>query len=233
VASHDLRSPLVNIQGFSRELSFACDAIRARLAEPDSAAGEAEIERLLAQDIPEAIDYILAGVKRIDALLAGFLRFSRLGRAAICLERLYMSALVEGLAQSMDFQIKTSGAKLEIQKLPDCLGDAIQINQVLSNLLDNAVKYLDPQRPGKITISGYIENGRSIYVIADNGIGIAPEHQRKVFEIFHRLEPSRGQGEGLGLTIAQRLLERQNGQIWVNSEPGKGSAFYVSLPAGT
>jgi PAS domain S-box-containing protein len=233
VASHDLRSPLVNIQGFSQELARACEAIRAGLTQSDSAEGRAEIERLLAEDIAEAIAYIMAGVKRIDGLLAGFLRFSRLGRSALCLERLYMSALVQGIVQSMDFQIKTSGAKIEIQKLPDCVGDAIQINQVFSNLLDNAVKYLDPERPGKITVSGRIENGRAIYAIEDNGIGIAPEHQNKIFEIFHRLEPGHGEGEGLGLTIAQRVLERQNGRIWVQSQPRTGSCFFVSLPAGT
>jgi signal transduction histidine kinase len=129
----------------------------------------------------------------------------------------------------MEFQIKQSGASVRVGKLPSCAGDAIQINQVFSNLLDNALKYLDPSRPGVVEVSGHTENDRSIYVVRDNGIGMAREHQEKAFEIFHRLDPSRGEGEGLGLTIAQRILERQNGKIRVESALDKGSCFFVSL----
>jgi PAS domain S-box-containing protein len=232
VASHDLRSPLVNIQGFSKELLHACETVQARLKDSDGASTHrAELEMLLVRDIPEAIDFILAGVKKIDALLSGFLRFSRLGRAAIKIERLNMDLLLASIVQTMDFQIKKAGARFEVERLPTCLGDRVQVNQVFSNLLDNALKYLDPSRPGKVTVSGTAEGPRVTYSVRDNGVGIAPEHQAKIFEIFHRLNPSGSEGEGLGLTIAQRILERQSGKIWVESTPGQGSTFFVSLPA--
>ena len=142
-----------------------------------------------------------------------------------------MDAMLQQVAKTMDYQIKQKGASLEPGPLPPCFGDATQINQVLSNLVDNALKYLDSARPGRIKVTGTVEDGRAIYTVEDNGIGIAPEHQSRVFEIFHRLNPSATSGEGLGLTIAQKILERQNGKIWLNSKVGEGTQFFVSLPA--
>jgi signal transduction histidine kinase len=82
-----------------------------------------------------------------------------------------------------------------------------------------------------VHISGYEDKGQSVYCLEDNGIGISPEHHNKIFEIFQQLEPRRVKGEGMGLTIAHRIVEKHNGKIWIESELGKGSKFFVSLPA--
>jgi PAS domain S-box-containing protein len=232
VASHDLRSPLVNIEGFSNELTRICKQMQAAVAAaPGGTVPAAVVQEAFATDIPRALRFIQAGVARIDTLLNGFLRFSRLGRESLTIQTLDMNALVAGVAQALKFQLEQAGASLQLGRLPSCQGDAMHIGQVFSNLIDNAVKYRDAARSLRITISGWVESGRAIYAVTDNGIGIAPEHREKIFEIFHRLNPNTGAGEGLGLTIAQRILERHNGKLWVEGQSGVGSTFFISLPA--
>jgi two-component system, chemotaxis family, sensor kinase Cph1 len=231
VASHDLRSPLVNIQGFSKELELSCQEIRTEIGKAEAPALQERLARTLTTDIPEALEFILSSVSKMDALLAGFLRFSRLGRVSMNVERLDMNRMMMEISQTIGFQVLRAGASLRIGPLPECYGDAVQINQVFSNLLDNALKYRSPERPAEISVTGHSENGNSLYIVEDNGIGIDGGHQGKIFEIFHRLNPSDSDGEGLGLTIALRIMERHEGKIWVESDVGKGCKFSVWLPA--
>ena len=230
--SHDLRSPLVNVQGFSRQLNRACEKIlEAVKAANGGTVPVSELQPPAGVAIPQALRFINAGVAKMEMLLNGLLRFSRLGRIALNLEALDMNQLVAEVIAAVRFQIDEAKAEVSVGTLPACIGDRVQMNQVFGNLVDNALKYRDPDRRLRLAISGNIEGSQAVYSVSDNGIGIAPEHQAKVFEIFHRLNPESGVGEGLGLTIAQRVLERQKGKIWVESAAGVGSTFMVSLPA--
>ncbi len=231
--SHDLRSPLVNVQGFGKQLQRACDVITtaADAAGEEGAVSVAQLKQPTRVAIPQALRFINAGVAKMEALLAGLLRYSRLGRVALTIKPINMNGMLAEILAAMKFQLDEAKVEVRVDPLPVCEADNVQTSQVFSNLLDNALKYRDPARPLRIHVRGSVREGQAIYEVADNGVGIAPEHQAKVFEIFHRLNPDTTAGEGLGLTIAQRVLERQRGRIWVESEAGKGSTFFVTLPA--
>lgn len=232
VASHDLRSPLVNIQGFSRKLEKGCGDLQGMLKDdglPEHLRQDAV--SLFEETIPRSLGFIMKSVDKMDVLLSGLLRLSRLGRAALTIENVSAADVVQGALAAMAYQIQDAGAEVTVENLPECRGDAVQISQVFTNLLDNAVKYRDPDRPLKITVSGGIEEGRAVYRIEDTGIGIAVAHQEKIWEIFHRLNPSGSiPGEGMGLAVVRRIMDRNEGTVRVESEPEHGSTFIVSLP---
>jgi len=233
VSSHDLRSPLVNIQGFDAELDEACQQLKT-LLENDGIGDELlkQIEPLLNEDIPEALSFIRASSKKMGMLLDGLLSVSRAGSAEVKIGPVDMNELFRNIIQSTEFQIQNKDVEVVLEDLPGCMGDVKQLDQIFSNLISNALKYLDPERKGQIKIYGRTDGKKSIYCVEDNGIGIDPYHKKKVFELFHRLNPGHSEdGEGIGLTIASRAVSRNSGVIWVKSEPDKGSKFFVSLPA--
>lgn len=231
--SHDLTSPLINIRGFSEQLNVACQCVAALLKDaPLPEPLREQLSRPLHEHIPEALEFISAAVGKMDQLLGGLLRLSRLGRAALLMERLDMNALLSGVVRAMEFQLKAAEARVRIDDLPPCFGDPTQINQLFSNLLDNAVKYRDPAKPPIIEVSGQVEENECLYTVKDNGVGIAPEHAERVFEIFSRCHGNREiPGEGLGLAMARWIVGRHGGRIRLESTTGEGSSFFISLPA--
>ena len=231
VISHDLRAPIVTIQGFCQELSMACDRLKTLFEEESMSDTVREhVNPLVLQDIPEAVRYIRAGADSVNTVTSGILRFIRLGQMDIQWERLEVNTLIMGIVSSMEFQLKQKGVVLHIGDLPDCMGDEVLVTQVFANLVDNAQKYLEPSRPGEMTISGKTVDGWSAYAITDNGVGIPSEHHSRIFQVFHRLSPQQGKGEGLGLAIVQRIIDRHQGKIEVESVPGKGTTFHVFFP---
>ena len=173
----------------------------------------------------------MTSTTKMDSLLAGLLDVCRLNTATANVKHIDMNAMISEITASMKYQINESGAKIDTEVLPPCLGDPSQINRVFTNLLTNALKFLDDSRPGRIRITGQGWGDKSIYCVEDNGIGIAPKHREKIFQIFYQNEPDKRKGEGIGLTIVRQIIEKHDGKVWVESQPGKKSKFFVSLPS--
>jgi signal transduction histidine kinase len=232
ISSHDLRSPILNINGFTEAIAESCQQLSVTLNKdqiPEEVKNESAVLR---KDILSSLKFIRQSAIKMDVLTQGLLRLSRLGRASLNVEPQDANEILKTVTNTMQHQINESQAEIVIDKLPMCLADGTQLTQVFTNLVDNAVKYLSTDRKGLIRITGRIQSGRTIYSVEDNGIGISTAQQQKVFEIFHRVDVrSTVAGEGLGLSIVRRILENQNGRIWLESEYRKGSKFYFSLPA--
>jgi signal transduction histidine kinase len=231
LTSHDLRSPLVNIQGFSKELDEALKKFYAVLNKIDiPPALRKKLASTMNGDLAKSLQYIIASSAKMDSLLSGLLKLSRMGRDTLRIKKLDMSKLISKVISSFEFQIKEVDATVKVEELPPCYGDETQIDQVFSNLVGNALKFLDPKRRGVIRVSGKEEKEQAVYCVEDNGIGIAEKDKDAIFEMFRKLNPDDKRGEGLGLTIVRKILDRHGGKVWVESEPGRGSKFFVSLP---
>ncbi|MEO0077494.1 MAG: PAS domain S-box protein [candidate division WOR-3 bacterium] len=230
-ASHDLRSPLVGVEGFIGELKRAVAELLALLHRPETPPELARDAAPLEADITESLRYIDAGTRRMSNLQSGLLRLSRLGRADPQIESLDMNRLLARILASAEFASRAADARIEVEDLPPCMGDSSQVEQVFANLLDNAIKYRDPVRPLVIRFTGTSDGTMATYCVSDNGLGISPELRQRVFQPFYRIDAHRVPGEGIGLTIVARILSRLGGSISIESEPGGGSRFCVTLPA--
>jgi len=232
VASHDLRSPLVNIQGFSQRLQKQTDAIKQALAQCQL---PPEIHRQIAQitetGIPKTLDFIFTNVTKMDTLIKGLLQISRTGRVKMTIQRVEMNALIANVLRAFAFQLEDVAARVMISDLPACYGDEHLLNQLFANVIGNALKYRDTRRPLTLTITAQTQYHKNLYSIRDNGIGIALRHLEKIWDVFYRVDSQAPEaGEGIGLSIVKRITDKHKGKIWVESEEGQGSVFYVELP---
>ena len=229
VASHDLRAPLLNIQGFSRLFAEDVERIKVLLERHgNDRQAKDELDGLLAKEIPEATQYIVMGVSKMETLIRGLLEVSRTGRIAMRVAKVDMAKLIHTIFETLGFQL--SEVEVLVCELPDCHGDENQLNQLFSNLIGNALKYRDPSRPLRIEVGGTIEGSRVRYHVKDNGIGIDPRHYARIWDVFYRVDPTgRISGDGLGLNIVRRIAERHRGRVWVESQLGQGSEFFVEL----
>jgi PAS domain S-box-containing protein len=231
VASHDLRSPLVNIQGFSKRLQKQTAELTKLMAEMNANAElAAEYKRLTTDDIPKSLSFILNNVSKMDTLINGLLQVSRTGRVVMSPTILEMNKLFKSILTIFDYQLKEMEANVVLHELDDCYGDTNQLNQLFSNIIGNALKYSDKNRKLTLEISSHTKYNKVTYSIKDNGIGINNRHLQKIWDVFYRVDASAPEaGEGLGLSLAKRIVDKHKGKIWAESVEGEGSTFFVEL----
>ncbi len=212
--SHDLRAPLRAVNGFAK---IVLDEYGAEMA-------------------PGAKDYlewIRAGGRQMGLLIDDLLAFARLGRQALKVVSVDMTALVEKVVQEAGRQAEGRPIDFQIGVLPRATGDPVLIRQVWVNLIDNAIKYTRGRAPAIITVGGENREGKFVYEVRDNGTGFDMKYAGRLFGVFQRLHRAEEfEGTGVGLAIVQRIIHRHGGQVWAEAEPGRGAVFRFTLGDG-
>jgi len=246
IVSHDLRSPLVNIMGFTSELEELRGDIfkriaslaRAQSAAPataDNATDTAEpalegADKQLSDDFTEALGFIKSSIGKMDRLISAILNLTREGRREFEPVRIEMRELIEGIVSTVAHQAAEAEAQIRIEPLPNIMSDRLALEQIFSNLIDNALKYLKSGVAGDIQIRGRTKLGFAIFEIIDNGRGIDPKDHQRIFELFRRAGTQDRPGQGIGLAHVRALVRRLGGTMSVASELHHGSTFTITLP---
>ena len=245
IVSHDLRSPLVNIMGFTSELEELRGDIFRRIASlaraesagpaSDNATDTAEpvlegADKQLSQDFTEALGFIKSSIAKMDRLITAILNLTREGRREFQPVRIDTRELIEGIVSTVAHQAAEAQATIHIEPLPDIVSDRLAMEQIFSNLIDNALKYLKPGVPGEIRVRCRTKLGFAIFEVSDNGRGIDPKDHQRIFDLFRRAGTQDRPGQGIGLAHVRALVRRLGGTMSVSSELDSGSTFTLTLP---
>ena len=244
IVSHDLRSPLVNIMGFTSELEeLRGDIFRriATLARTTESAplvpggGDLDMvlvgeDKQLSDGFTEALGFIKSSIAKMDRLITAILNLTREGRREFQPVKIDTRELIEGIVSTMAHQAAEAEAQIRIEPLPTLTSDRLALEQIFSNLIDNALKYLKPGVPGDIHVRARTRLGFAIFEIIDNGRGIDPKDHQRIFDLFRRAGTQDKPGQGIGLAHVRALVRRLGGTMTVSSELGHGSTFTITLP---
>lgn len=240
--SHDLRSPLVNLQGFSKELMLTLQDLRGLLSHE-------EVPRKVKDDGAALIDgsmstslrFIQSSVARLSGIIDALLLLSRAGRVEYERRPVDMDALVRRVIDSMHDTLIHHHVAIQVCDLPSALGDAAALERVFSNLLSNAVKYRDPSREARVEIDtqtppprmarATVGQSMASYCVHDNGLGIPRSAQAKLFQPFQRFHPQVAPGDGMGLAMSRRIVDALGGELLHDPEAQDGTTFYILLPS--
>ena len=211
--SHDLKSPIVSILGFSTIL-------------------KSEFSDKLDPEGIHYLDRINANIKQMENLIQDLLELSKIGRIATPFEMIDINEIVKTTISNLQFQIQKKEIKIQYPNdFPEMNCDWDRIQQVFTNLIDNAIKYIGDNPNPKIEIGHKIDDDFFLFFVRDNGIGIEKKFHDKIFELFQSLKEIEGvEGTGVGLTIVKKIIEKHNGRVWLESRKGRGTCFYFSIP---
>jgi len=235
IVSHDLRAPMINVQGFVNELGLSLKDLRKDLDSVMELIPEqkkAALLEILDDDIPTSTRFITGGVVKMNQLLTGILKVSRVGRQELNISTVDTQRLVKDNLEAIKYQSDQARAEFQVNPLPQVQADPYLLAQIFANLLSNAVKYSDPKRPGKIVIGADDQGDHFRFFVKDNGLGISEKDQTKIFEMFRRGSNHAVEGEGVGLNYVKLAIKRLGGTISVESAVGQGSVFSFTLPKG-
>ncbi|GAB7093010.1 PAS domain S-box protein [Halolamina litorea] len=211
-ASHDLQEPLRMVSSYLQLIENRYDDV-------------------LDDDGREFLDYAVDGAERMKAMIDGLLAYSRVETRGNPLEPTDLGSVLADVRTDLQLRIEESGAAITTDPLPTVAGDEGQLRQVLQNLVENAIDYSGEDRP-EIHVAAERCGDQWRIDVIDEGIGIDPDDQDRIFEVFQRLHArNANQGTGIGLSLVERIVERHGGEIWVESEPGEGATFSFTLPA--
>ncbi|MGB9200437.1 sensor histidine kinase, partial [Methanobacterium sp.] len=212
VSSHDLQEPLRMVTLFSQLL-------------------EKRYKDKLDKDANEFIEYIVEGSQRMKQLIDDLLEYSRVDSQAKEFENVNLENVLDNVLTNLSISIVEYNVTISHDPLPVVNGDKNQLMQVFQNLVINAIKFHGQNTP-EINIHVQKKENEWIFAVEDNGIGIDVKHQKQIFEVFKRLQHNRDEypGSGIGLSITQKIIIHHGGRIWVESELGKGSTFYFTIP---
>lgn len=241
IVSHDLRSPLVNIMGFTSELEELGKDIFRRIGElagvpaggPPVDVADIPLDgpdKQLSADFSEALGFIKSSIARMDRLISAILNLTREGRREFQPEKINTRNFVGTIVSSVAHQAAEAQAEIHIEPLPNIVSDRLALEQIFSNLIDNAIKYLKNGVPGEIRIRGRTKLGYAIFEISDNGRGIDPKDHQRIFDLFRRAGTQDKPGQGIGLAHVRALVRRLGGTMSVSSELNAGSTFTITLP---
>lgn len=210
IASHDLREPIRSIIGFTQLLQKRCP--------------EDQLES------KEFLENIIHSAQRMNSLVHGLLDYSRVSSAGKPFEETDLNELMRKVISDIKVSIDENAAEISTGKLPVIFCDETQIRQLFQNLISNGIKFHKADVAPKIKVTAEKQENKWLFKVSDNGIGMDMKYSSKVFQIFSRLHTSdKYQGSGIGLTVCKKIVERHHGEIWLESEPGKGTTFFFTL----